>query len=61
MDYGIDKNELNLYGAIKVIEEVQELQKRLNGLGYELTFDQTLKIYAFDQIDKKLEDIIPVE
>lgn len=61
MNYGIDKNELNLYGAIKVIEEVQELQKKLNDVGYELTFDQTLKIYAFDQIDKKLEDIIPAE
>ena len=61
MNYGIDKNELNLYGAIRIIEEVKELQKNLNDVGYELTFDQTLKIYAFDQIDKKLEDIIPVE
>lgn len=61
MYYGIDKNKLNLSGAIKIIEEVQELQKLLYDEGYELDFDQVLKIYELDQIKGYLEDLIPVE
>ena len=61
MYYGIDKNKLNLSGAIKIIEEVQELQKSLYDEGYELDFDQVLKIYALDQINGNLEDIVPVD
>lgn len=61
MYYGIDKNKLNLSGAIKIIEEVQELQKSLYDEGYELDFDQVLKIYELDQIKGYLEDLIPVE
>lgn len=61
MYYGIDKNKLNLSGAIKIIEEVQELQKNLNDEGYDFTFDQVLKIYELDQIRGYLEDIVPVE
>lgn len=61
MNYTINNNEINLLQAKKVIEEVQELQKSLNDEGYELDFDQVFKLYAFNQIDGKLEDIIPVE
>lgn len=61
MYYGIDKNKLNLSAAIEIIEEVQELQKSLYDEGYELDFDQVLKLYAFNQINQKLEDIIPAE
>ena len=61
MNYTINNNEINLLQAKKDIEEVQELQKSLNDEGYELDFDQVFKLYAFNQIDGKLEDIIPVE
>lgn len=61
MNYTINNNEINLLQAKKVIEEVQELQKSLNDEGYELDFDQVFKLYTFNQIDGKLEDIIPVE
>lgn len=61
MYYGIDKNKLNLSAAIEVIEAVEELQESLYDSGYELTFDQVFKIYAFNQINGNLEDIVPVD
>lgn len=61
MYYGIDKNKLNLSAAIEIIEEVQELQKSLYDEGYELDFDQVLKIYSLYKINGNLEDIVPVD
>ena len=61
MYYGIDKNKLNLSKAKEVIETVEELQKSLEDEGYDFTFDQVLKIYAFSEINGNLEDIVPVD
>ena len=61
MNYKINNNEINLLQTKQVIEEVQELQKMLQNEGYELNFDQVFKLYAFNEINKKLEDIIPAE
>lgn len=61
MNYKINNNEINLLQTKQVIEEVQELQKMLQNEGYELNFDQVFKLYAFSQINQKLEDIIPAE
>lgn len=61
MNYKINNNEINLLQTKQVIEEVQELQKMLQNEGYELNFDQVFKLYAFNQINQKLEDIIPAE
>lgn len=61
MNYKINNNEINLLQTKQVITEVQELQKMLENEGYELNFDQVFKLYAFNQINQKLEDIIPAE
>lgn len=61
MNYTLDYDKMRLSQAKKVISEVETLQKLLNNEGYDLTFDQVFKIYAFNKIDTKLEDIIPVE
>lgn len=61
MNYKINNNEINLLQTKQVVEEVQELQKSLENEGFELDFDQVFKLYAFNQINQKLEDIIPAE
>ena len=61
MNYKINNNEINLLRTKQVVEEVQELQKSLENEGFELDFDQVFKLYAFNQINQKLEDIIPAE
>lgn len=61
MDYKIDNNKIRLLQIEQIISEVEELKKTLNNEGYDLTFDEVLKLYAFNEIDKKLEDIIPAE
>ena len=61
MAYEIDNNKIRLFQTKQIVEQVKTLQKMLNDEGYELDFDQVFKLYAFNEIDKKLEDIIPVE
>lgn len=61
MNYKINNNEINLLQTKQVIEEVKELQKSLENEGFELDFDQVFKLYAFNQINQKLEDIIPAK
>ena len=61
MNYKIDDKTIRLLQTKQIVEEVQELQQALENEGYELNFDQVFKLYAFNEINKKLEDIIPVE
>lgn len=58
---GFNKNGMNFSQEEIVVVKVQELQKMLNDLGYELDFDQVFKIYAFCEIKGYLEDIVPVD
>lgn len=61
MNYTLDFDKSRLLQTKRILEQVETLQKMLNDEGYELDFDQVFKLYAFNEIDKKLEDIIPVE
>lgn len=61
MNYKIDDKKIRLLQTKQVVEEVKELQKSLENEGFELDFDQVFKLYAFNQINQKLEDIIPAE
>lgn len=61
MNYTLDYDKMRLSQAKKVISEVETLQKSLNDEGYELNFQQVFELYAFNEINTKLEDIIPVE
>ncbi len=61
MNYKIDDKKIRLLQTKQIINDVEELQKMLNDEGYDFTFEQTFKLYAFNEIDKKLEDIIPAE
>ena len=61
MNYKINNNEINLLQTKQVIEEVKELQKSLENEGFELNFQQVFELYAFNQINQKLEDIIPAK
>lgn len=61
MDYTINNDEIRLLQIKDVITEVETLQELLNAEGHNFTFDEVLKLYAFNEINKKLEDIIPAE
>lgn len=61
MDYKIDDNKIRLNSIKQVISEVEELKESLNAEGYDLTFDQVFKLYQFNEISEKLEDLIPTE
>lgn len=61
MNYTINSDEIRLFQIKQVISEVETLQKLLSDEGYDYTFDQVLRLYSFNEINKKLEDIIPVE
>lgn len=61
MDYEIDNNKIRLLQTKQIVEQVKTLQEMLNDEGYDFTFEQTFKLYAFNEIDKKLEDIIPAK
>lgn len=61
MNYKIDDKKIRLLQTKQIINDVEELQKMLNDEGYDFTFEQTFKLYAFNEIDKKLEDIIPAK
>lgn len=61
MNYTLDYDKIRLLQIKQVISEVETLQKLLNDEGYDFTFDQVLKLHAFNEINKKLEDIIPVD
>ncbi|MDU6547631.1 MULTISPECIES: hypothetical protein [Bacillota] len=61
MDYKIDNDKIRLLQVKQTIDEVETLQELLNAEGHNFTFDEVLKLYAFNEINKKLEDIIPAE
>lgn len=61
MNYKINNNEINLLKAKQVVEEVKELQKSLENEGCDFTFDEVFKLYAYNEISKKLDEILPVE
>lgn len=61
MNYTLDYDKIRLLQTKQIVEQVKTLQEMLKGEGYDFTFDQVFKLYAFNEIDKKLEDIIPVE
>ena len=61
MNYTINSDEIKLFQIKQVIDEVETLQKLLSDEGYDFTFDQVLKLYSFNEINKNLEDIIPIE
>lgn len=61
MDYKIDNDKIRLLQVKQTIDEVETLQELLNAEGNNFTFDEVLKLYAFNEINKKLEDIIPAE
>ena len=61
MNYTINSDEIKLFQIKQVIDKVETLQKLLSDEGYDFTFDQVLKLYSFNEINKNLEDIIPVE
>lgn len=61
MNYTINSDEIKLFQIKQVIDEVETLQKLLSDEGYDFTFDQVFKLYSFNEINKNLEDIIPVE
>lgn len=61
MDYKINNNKIRLNSIKQIVNEVKILQKSLNDEGHDFTFDQVLKLYMFNEINTKLEDIIPAE
>lgn len=61
MNYTLDYDKIRLSQVKQIINEVEALQKLLNDEGHNFTFDQVFKLYAFNEINKNLEDIIPVE
>lgn len=61
MAYEIDNNKIRLVQIKQVISDVEALQKLLNDEGHNFTFDQVFKLYVFNEINKNLEDIIPVD
>lgn len=61
MNYTLDYDKIRLSQVKQIISEVEALQKLLNDEGHDLTFDQVFELYSFNEINKKLEDIIPVD
>lgn len=61
MDYKINNDKIRLNSIKQIVNEVKILQKSLNAEGYDLTFDQVFKLYQFNEISEKLEDLIPTE
>lgn len=61
MDYKIDNNKIRLLQIEQIISEVEELKKMLADEGCDFTFDEVFKLYAYNEISKKLDEILPVE